>query len=204
MPKQKIAREDILRAAAEVVRKEGEEALNARRLAAELNCSTQPVYSQFVGMAELVQALRGRAVEEYRRRIDDYLSACAPRDRYEAYGMGYVRFAREEKGLFRMLNSKNSAPLQVEEPFLADIIGEMKSIYGMDEARARAFHADMALYSYGLAMQVNTSALPFSDEEIAERLEVEFCALYRYYFPERPPIEKREHVIERKKPPAQP
>ena len=47
----RITKERILKAAAEVVRKEGAEALNARRIAAEIGCSTQPVYSQFRNMS---------------------------------------------------------------------------------------------------------------------------------------------------------
>ena len=53
MAKLKITREAILKGAAEVVRKEGEQGLNARRIAKELRCSTQPVYSQFRNMEDL-------------------------------------------------------------------------------------------------------------------------------------------------------
>ena len=195
MAKIKITRETILEAGAEVVRKEGAEALNVRRIAAEIGCSTQPVYSQFQNMAELVAALRVKAEEEYRRRIEGYFANCEPNDRYEAFGMGYVRFAREEKGLFRFLNSpRDGAPPRVEEPYFADILAEMKRIYGMDEERAAAFHDHMSMYAYGLAVQANTSR-EVSDEEIADRLHVEFCALYAYYFPERPPIPKRMRVL---------
>lgn len=191
----KITKERILKAAAEVVRKEGAEALNARRIAAEIGCSTQPVYSQFRNMSELVAALRLKAEEEYRRRIEHYFKNCAPNDRYEAFGMGYVRFAREEKGLFRFLNEpRDGAPPRVEEPYFADIVAEMKRIYGMDEERAAKFHDHMSMYAYGLAVQANMIR-EVSDEEIADRLHVEFCALYAYYFPERESIPKRVHVL---------
>lgn len=194
MPKLQITREGILKAAAEVVRKEGVEGLNARRIAAELGCSTQPVYSQFKNMAELCVALRETAAGEYRRRIDGYLRGCPQNGRYEAYGLGYVRFAREERGLFRFLNSfdRESAPPRAEEPYLADIIADMKNLYGMDEARALAFHGDMGIYSYGLALQLANGRASLSDEEITERLRVEFYALYAYYFPERPPLPRKK------------
>lgn len=199
MAKLKITRETILKGAAEVLRKEGAEGLNARRIARELNCSTQPVYSQFKNMEELTAALREEAKVEYRRRIDGYLAESS-RNRYEAYGMGYVRFAREEKGLFRFLNAgeeQKDLP-RAEDPYLFDIIEEMKVLYGMDEARARAFHADMSIYSHGLAVLVNTESLSLTDEEIEERLRVEFYALYAVYFPERPPLPyKTEKALRR-------
>jgi len=52
----------------------------------------------------------------------------------------------------------------------------------------------MSMYAYGLAVQANMIR-EVSDEEIADRLHVEFCALYAYYFPERESISKRVHVL---------
>jgi AcrR family transcriptional regulator len=46
-PKVRITKEDIINAAIEIVRKDGAQAINARNLAAYLNCSTQPVFSNF-------------------------------------------------------------------------------------------------------------------------------------------------------------
>ena len=104
MPNLKITREQVIRAAAEAVRKGGTAGLNARSVAGELGCSTQPVYSQFKGMAELKRALKEEAVRLYREKIEAYISESG-RSRYEAFGMGFVKFAREEKGLFRFLLS---------------------------------------------------------------------------------------------------
>lgn len=192
MPKQKVTREDILNAAAEIVRKEGAEALNARSLARELGVSTQPIYSQFASMEALTKALTEKAAAEYRRRIDGYIEAhCATR--YLAYGLGYVSFAREERGLFLLLSGSfnHNYLAGVEEPYLEDIIGEMKSIYGMDEERALAFHRDMAIYAYGLAM-LQSCGRTMTDEEITKRFNAEFAALYGFYFPDLPPIPRKK------------
>ena len=54
MPRTKrIEKEDILRAAVQVVRTQGEGALSVRGIAKELGCSTQPLYSEFGSMEEL-------------------------------------------------------------------------------------------------------------------------------------------------------
>lgn len=189
MPKQKISREYILKGAAAFVAENGAEALNARSLAHALGCSTQPIYSAFENMNGLKRALLEEAKKAYRGFIDAYLDN-AP-SRYEAFGLGYVRFAREEKGLFRFLYLRareEDSPRNVDDPFIEDIIAEMKSLYGMDETRARAFHGDMAVYSYGLATLVCTDYTAYSDEDIDKMLKREFYALYAYYFPERPPL----------------
>lgn len=183
MPKvRQITREDALKAAAEVVRKGC--ALNARAVAEELGCSTQPVYSLFGNMEALKAALLEEGKKRYHRFIEEYFVR-AGRSRYECFGMGYIKFAREEKGLFRYL-FLNQEGAQIDDPFLDEIIAEMMTLYHMDEARARAFHADMSVFSYGLGVLVNSGVLEASDEEISGFLKREFYGLYSVYFPERP------------------
>lgn len=183
MPKaKKLTRSELLVAAAEVVRKRGEGALNARAVAAELGCSTQPVYSLFGSMEELKSALLGEATARYRRFIEDYLSK-GDRSRYEAYGMGFVKFAREERGLFRFLFLREGRNL--EDPFFGDILHEMETLYRMPREKAREFHADMGVFSFGLAALVYQGA-ELSEEEISEAYKREFYALYCVHFPERP------------------
>ncbi|HJJ91721.1 MAG TPA: hypothetical protein O0Y15_02790, partial [Methanocorpusculum sp.] len=52
-PKVKIRKKDIINAAVDLVRQNGESAINARNIASVLNCSTQPVFSNFETMEEL-------------------------------------------------------------------------------------------------------------------------------------------------------
>ena len=52
-PKVKLSREDIIDTAISIIRESGVSALNARTIAAALNCSTQPVFSNFATMEEL-------------------------------------------------------------------------------------------------------------------------------------------------------
>ena len=184
MAKEKFGREEILRAAAEVVRERGEESLTARAVAEKLAASTQPVYSCFGGMEELRASLVEEAKRQYHVRIEACLSTA--KVRYAAYGMGFVRFAAEEKGLFRLLFLRDSPAEPFRDPFFEEIVAEMVKSYRMDEARARRFHADMSVFSYGLAVLVYTGNLPHDEAAIAEAYNREFYALYAYYFPERP------------------
>ena len=186
MPRQKITREDVLKSASELVRRG--EALNARSIAAQLGCSTQPVYSCFKNMDELRAELVEEAKRLYRKYIDEYLTH-ADKNRYEAYGMGFVRFAIEEAGLFRYLFlSVQKVPMEtMGDPFFEeDILDEMVQLARMPRETARAFHSDMSVFSYGLATLLNTQAVVMSEAEIAEAFTREFYSLYSYYFPERP------------------
>ncbi len=182
MPKnRRITEEMVLNAAAEIVRAEGTEALNVRSLAKALDCSTQPIYSIFKNMEGLWRALMGEAKAKYRKHIDDFLRQ-GGRSNYEAYGMGFVSFAKEEQGLFRYLFLSGKG---TPDPFLDDIEGEMMTLYHMPEETAAAFHADMAVFSFGLAVLVNKQADALSEEQIAEAFKRQFYALYAFYFPNR-------------------
>ena len=57
----KITREEIVNAAVDLVRKAGEQAINARMVAAMLNCSTQPIFSNFATREELRLAVGAAA-----------------------------------------------------------------------------------------------------------------------------------------------
>ena len=97
-PKVKVTKEDIINAAVDFVRNSGAQAMNARTIASALNCSTQPVFSNFASMDELRLAVVERAdklCQEYLRR--EVESGEFPA--YKANGMAYIRFAKEEKEL---------------------------------------------------------------------------------------------------------
>ena len=101
-PKVKITREDIINAAVGIVRRDGAQAINARELAAVLNCSTQPVFSNFETMDKLRLAVVHEAdalCREYMRH--EVESGEFPP--YKANGMAYIRFAKEERELFKLL-----------------------------------------------------------------------------------------------------
>ena len=52
-PKVKITKEEITAAALELLRQRGMEAINARAVAKELGCSTQPIFSNYSTMTGL-------------------------------------------------------------------------------------------------------------------------------------------------------
>jgi AcrR family transcriptional regulator len=52
-PKIRITKESIISTAIDLVRVCGEQAINARAIATALDCSTQPIFSNFASMDEL-------------------------------------------------------------------------------------------------------------------------------------------------------
>ena len=97
-PRVRITREMVADAAFAVVRAEGHENLNARTIAKQLGCSTQPVLYSFRTVDEIRQAA-------YEKADSWHTGYIMPKGTEEnpmlALGLNYVRFGHEEKNLFR-------------------------------------------------------------------------------------------------------
>lgn len=95
----KISKEAIIDAAVDVLREGGAAAINARSEAKKLGCSTQPIYLSFQNMDDLKAAMTQRTVALHTRHVRNSNSDT----QYSCYGMGFVKFAAEERHLFRWL-----------------------------------------------------------------------------------------------------
>ena len=168
-PKVKVIKDDIINAAVEIVRDSGEQSLNARTLAAVLNCSTQPVFSNFATMDELRLAV----VERADLLCQEYMSREIERGEYPAYkasGMAYIRFAKEEKELFKLLymrdRSKEVIPETTEQTEqMENIIQDQTGLTGVD---AKLFHLEMWAYVHGIATMLATAYFSMDEELIAK------------------------------------
>ena len=179
----KASREQIIDAAVAVLRDDGFSAINARSVAKKLGCSTQPIYFSFKNMDELKAALTERAIELHTQRVRDSLRAHEGSDsRYSSYGMGFVKFAAEEKQLFRWLylEGKQLGPYQ-NDVLLPEVIAAIVEEFGYTENIARRFHQDMTYFTYGLAILANTDHLRLTEPELREAFRREFRALLAIY-----------------------
>lgn len=163
-PKAKITEKDILNAAVKQVRENGAESLNARALAGILGCSTQPIFSNFASMEELKAAVIGFAHELY----GEYLQREIKSDKYPAYkasGMGYIRFAREEKELFKLLFMRDRSFEPMTLSLNADPVIEMtQKATGYSYEKAERFHLEMWVVVHGIASMIATNFLDWDME----------------------------------------
>ncbi len=179
----KVSRDEIINAAIDVLRDGGFSSINARSVAKKLGCSTQPIYFSFKNMDELKKALTERAIEMHTQRVYDSLLMHEGNDsRYSSYGMGFVRFAAEEKQLFRWLylDGKQLGPYQNDVLF-PETIQAIMDEFGYSKDIAKKFHQDMVYYSYGLAILANTDHLNLTESELREAFRREFRALISIY-----------------------
>lgn len=179
----KVSKEQIIDAAVDVLRDDGFSAINARSVAKKLGCSTQPIYFSFRNMEELKAALTERGIQMHTQRVRDSLRIHEGNDsRYSSYGMGFVKFAAEEKQLFRWLylEGEQLGPYQ-NDVLTSEVISVITEEFGYEEDVARRFHQDMVYFTYGLAILANTDHLHLTEAELREAFRREFRALIAIY-----------------------
>ena len=190
-PKSRLSKPAILAAAVELVRESGPDALNARALAQRLGCSTQPIFSNYASMEALRAGVIAAALERYHQYLAQSI-ASGKYPPYKASGMAYIRFALEEKELFKLLFMRDRSGETIGEDLeeVGPIIALIREKTGMSFERARLFHLEMWLYVHGIAAMLATNYLPWTMEDISgfltdafEGLRMRFEALP----PENPP-----------------
>ena len=182
-PKVQFSREDVRRAAFEITRAQGVSGLNARAIAAQLGCSTQPIFRAFRTMEDLRKEMLGMAMERY----SDYIarSATFAAKPYLGTGMAYIRFAREERALFQLLFMRD----RVREGTLNEggdttidyVLSLVMKNTGLSREQAAAFHRHLWVYVHGLASMIVTGFLTLSEAEVSALLSDAYRAFRRLY-----------------------
>lgn len=152
-PKKQINKHLIIEKAFEIVQKEGYPSLTARRLAKEINCSTQPIYQTFADMKELKSELISMAQEKMYRFIMDHSDSTIPAEL--SYILAYIRFAQEEKYLFQLIFTSGGLNLSaVNEQGFSNTKLDM----------------NMIIYANGIIMMLAFNSIELSDEKLKEML----------------------------------
>ena len=166
-PKVKISKDQIVDAALEMVRGDGKLTLNARSLASALGCSTQPIFSNFENMETLRESVMARAYKSYLSFIEREV-ATEKYPPYKAFGMAYIRFAKEEKGLFKLLfmRDRTGEDLSPAPDFEASVRMIMDA-NGFSKETAMRMHMEMWVCVHGIAVMHATSFLSVDEELVS-------------------------------------
>lgn len=168
-PKAKITKEDVVNAGVDLVRRKGEKGLNARDLAAALGCSTQPIFTNFPSMEELRKAVIERAEMIYYACLERENSTAGDKP-YKAMGMGYIRFAAEEKELFRLLFMRDRSDEENKDGETEDVKRAVELIMkntGLDMKSAFMFHLELWIFVHSIASMIATSYLNWESELVS-------------------------------------
>lgn len=181
-PKARFSREEILNAALSLVKEDGAQALTARALGKKLGASSSPIFTVFPSMEALHQAVLDAA----NLRYQGYLNADMAAGRYPPYkasGMAYIRFAREEPELFKLLFMRDRSREKIGDGMEAvePLIALIQKGTGLSREAAYRFHLEMWIYVHGIAAMIATGYLAWDMEFVSQVLTDGYLGLRHRY-----------------------
>lgn len=173
-PKKRIFKEDILEASIRAIKKQSASALTVRNIAAELQSSTQPIYSEFENLDCLKKELYKYASEKYLRFHFT---------NYKELAIAFLTFAKKEKELFKFLylrrrDSGEKLPDDINYTITVELLSKNLE---MDPQRAKDMHHWMQYYCYTMGVMMATDYRDLSSEEISHELTELYSIMLRHY-----------------------
>ncbi len=173
-PKKRIFKEDILEASIDVIRKQSASALTVRNIAAELQSSTQPIYSEFENLDCLKKELYKYASEKYLRFSFT---------NYKELAIAFLSFAKKEKELFKFLylrrrDSGEKLPDDINYTVTVELLSKNLD---MDPQRAKDMHHWMQYYCYTMGVMIATDYRDLTAEEMNRELTELYSIMLRHY-----------------------
>lgn len=171
-PKNKFTKEEMVTAALHVVREKGIDGLTAKTMADALGTSTQPVFTCFGSMDSARQEVYAAALRAYK----DYAGAGLREEiPFLGVGMQYIRFAREEPELYRLLfltQEQGQESLAVSSMrHLQELVRpSLMGIYHITAEEADVYFRDMWLAAHSISTLIVTGCCHYSDREIGQIL----------------------------------
>lgn len=166
-PRPKVPKELIINTAFELTRQFGFEKVTARMLAAELNCSTQPIFHVFQNMEEL----KHEVYLKTKTFFEGYMlqpSKDVNTPYFLSMGLRYIELVRKEKHLFQLL-------------CMSDSSGEITSLYSIAEHLPVPIDPDVFvktwIFTHGVASIVSTNSSSIPEQEI-RRILTEACTSF--------------------------
>ncbi len=182
-PKCKFTREEIIKAALDLTREEGINAVTARALGAKLASSSKPIFSVFENMeevqAEVLKAAKALYAEYIQKGLKQEIA-------FKGVGTQYILFALNEPKLFQLLfmteqpqKPSVSGILPVIDENYPLILASVQNGYGLDRNAAEKLYRHLWIYSHGIAVLCATNLCSFTAEEIGQMMTEVFKGLLK-------------------------
>lgn len=170
-PKAKITKNMIIDAAFEIAKTEGAENINARTIAGKLSCSTQPVLYYFSKVEDIKKAVYAKADNYHSLYLTDKIKGCDMP--MLEIGLRYIRFANEEKHLFRFLFQSGkftdkSLPALIDAEELKPILTIMQETAQASFEQAKNIFMSVFLFAHGYASMLANNSTEHGSMEYDE------------------------------------
>ena len=182
-PKAKFKKEEITKAALDIVKADGFEALTSRELGIRLGSSARPIFTVFKNMEEVQQAVIQAAKMLYKEYVNKGLTAEHP---FKGVGTQYILFSVNEPKLFQLLfmteqseipNLLGVLPL-IEESY-EKILLSIQEDYGISKPLAEKLYRHLWIYTHGIATLCATKMCRFTSAEISSMMTEVFTSLLK-------------------------
>lgn len=163
-PSTKYTPERILEVALALTREAGIGAISARAVAAQLGCSTGPIFTHFASMDDLLEQLMDRIIALFA----DATTAPPGVDPLVGSGVGWLRFAAEQPRLYEALFLRPDhwhakwGPVRRD---LAERMGAHPRFGALDKAARFALVGRASIIMHGLGLEIWSGRLRTRDYE---------------------------------------
>lgn len=180
-PKPNNTKEEIAKAALEIIKEEGIAALTARKLGKRLNTSASSIFTVLPNMEAVKMAAREFALAEFKGYISDFREYTPA---FKRIGVMMVSYGVREPELFKLLfmqEHKSEIGFAASLKDLDDIPDTCMELiqkdYGMTREESGLMFEQLWIQAYGLGSMCAMRVIRLSDEEISRRLSVVFAGL---------------------------
>lgn len=182
-PQAKFSKEEIVKAALDIVRTQGMGTLTARALGIKLGSSARPVFTVFQNMEEVQQAVIDAAKALYQAYVKKGLSE---KPAFKGVGKQYILFSIEEPKLFQLLfmtEQKEIPNLSEVLPLIEDsyeqILFAIQNDYGAERNSAEKLYRHLWIYTHGIATLCATNMCRFTGIEISHMISEIFISILK-------------------------
>ena len=171
--KESVTKQMIIDGAFELLKNEGAEAVTARKLAAHIGCSTQPIFRVYKNMDELL----GELFEKARDYYEDFCNG--NHNTYDtpfvSLGINYIRFAKQEQNIFKLLflsgNKDHTLYELINGNENAFVMKEIKKIPNLNMDNVELIFTKVFIFMHGMAGMTITGEFDLTDKEAEDMLK---------------------------------
>ena len=180
-PKPNNTKEEIAKAAFEIIKEEGIAALTARKLGKRLNTSASSIFTVLPNMEAVKMAAREIARAKFKEYISDFREYTPA---FKRIGVRMVSYGVHEPELFKLLFMQEhkseigfAASLKDLDDFPDVCMELIQKDYDMTREESELVFEQLWTQTFGLGAMCAMRVIRLNDEEVSRRLSVVFAGL---------------------------
>ncbi len=171
--KEQITKRVILDGAFQLLREQGSQMVTARKLAAHIGCSTQPIFRVYQNMEELNAELFAGAKDYYENYCLNYKKESEVP--FVDLGLCYIQFAKEELNLFKLLflsahDEENTMYDLINGKEQGFVIKELRRIPDLNMENAGTIFMKIFIFIHGMACMATSGEFDLTRKEVVPML----------------------------------